>query len=166
MKKLIFWMVFLSMGSSLLSFATLAPEEERNQKQKTVAENLVNEASHLIKERGQDAFNVIRDKNGKFCTQNSYVFVVDAETGSNVANPSFPEFEGLSVEKYHYEYQRKAKEIIVDAVKDRDSAWVEYLWPKPNEREPSRKFCYLKKIVVDGKALIIAAGFYPHPSEE
>lgn len=132
-----------------------------DQDKRLLVSNLVNEAADLIKAKGEDAFEIIADKNGKFITQDTYVFVTSGETGADLLNPVFREVEGLPAKNYGNPQTQAAQMAIVEAVKNKDTAWVEYLWPKPQESNLSKKVAYLKKIMINGKERIVGAGFYP-----
>ena len=132
----------------------------KDQNKESVIEGLVNEAAGLIETKGKPALNIIEDKNGKFCTKDTYVFVTSGETGADLINPAFQEIEGMPAENYSNPDTKAAQAMIVNAVKDKDTAWIEYLWPKPGETKPSKKRAYLKKIVINGKTRIVGAGFY------
>lgn len=145
----------------LFSLVSIARAEgSASQDKKILVQNLVNEAVELIKTQGPAGVKIISDKNGKFNTKDAYVFVTSG-SGADLINPAFKEIEGMPLETYSEPTSREAQKIIVNAVKEQDSAWVEYLWPKPGEIKPSRKISYLKKIIVNGKVRIVGAGFYP-----
>jgi signal transduction histidine kinase len=121
---------------------------------------MVDEAVELIKTKGQVGVDIVSDKNGKFNTKDTYVFVT-SESGADLVNPAFKDIEGLPLEVYTQTVFKESQMAIVDAVKDKDTAWVEYLWPKPGEEKPSKKISYLKKMSINGKVRIVGAGFYP-----
>jgi signal transduction histidine kinase len=136
-------------------------QEQDYRDKKILVENLVNEAARLIETEGPQAIGIIEDKNGKFNTKDTYVFVTSGETGADLVNPAFPAVEGLPPENYADPDTKAAQMAIVDAVKNKDTAWVEYLWPKPGETRPCKKISYLKKMVIGAKVRIVGAGFYP-----
>ena len=161
MKKRLWPGAFLVLISLLCINGIVRAEEEQYQDKKSAIEVLVNEAAELIQTKGQAGIDMIKDKDGKFNTQDTYVFVTSAETGADLVNPAFEEVEGLPAEDYTDLDTQEAQMTIVNAVKYKDTAWVEYLWPKPQETKPVKKIAYLKKIIVNGKARIVGAGFYP-----
>jgi len=138
-----------------------------NAQKRDFVQALVDEATELIKTKGEEALSIIRSKDGKFYTQDTYVFITSAETGADIVNPAFEEIEGVPAGDYPDSASDNflAQQIIVGAVKDKDTAWVEYYWQKPGETAPSKKVSYLRKITVNGKERIIGAGFYPEDAE-
>jgi len=135
-------------------------EESAYQDKKTMVKNLVDEAVKVINTEGEAGVKSIADPNGRFNTKESYVFIT-SESGADLINPAFKDIEGMPPELYANPAFKAAQEAIVNAVKDRNEAWVEYPWPRPGETRPSKKISYLKKIVVNGKVRIVGAGFYP-----
>lgn len=160
MKRVSLW-IFLAVSVGLFFLVNIAKAEGLVDKDKeTLVQNLVDEAVKLINTDGQSGVEIIADKNGKFNTKDSYVFVT-SETGADLINPAFKEIEGMPLETYSESTSKEAQMIIVNAVKEKDTAWVKYLWPRPGETKPSKKISYLKKIIINGKVRIVGAGFYP-----
>ena len=160
MRRISLWS-FLTISFGLLFLVNIAKAEGQVDKdKKTLVQNLVNEAVKLINTQEQSAIEIIADKDGKFNTKDTYVFVT-SETGSDLINPAFKEIEGMPLETYSEPTSKEAQMTIINAVKHKDSAWVEYLWPKPGETKPTKKISYLKKIIINGKVRIVGAGFYP-----
>jgi len=54
-----------------------------------------------------------------------------------------------------------APRAFIEKVKASGSGWVDYMWPKPGETQPSRKWSYVKAVSVDGAPALVGAGFYP-----
>jgi signal transduction histidine kinase len=136
-------------------------QESKYQEKKQLVKNLVDEAAELIKTKGQAGLDAVADKKGKFSAGDTYVFITSGETGADIINPAFEYIEGLPAENYTNPDAKAAQMAIVNAVKDKDTAWVEYLWPKPNEEKFSKKIVYLRKIIINSKVRIVGAGFYP-----
>ena len=161
MKKIGLLSLLITISVLLIITNIVKAEESKYKEKRLLVENLVNEAVEVIETKGQPAIDIIGDKNGKFNTKDTYVFVTSGETGADLINPAFKEIEGLPVEIYTDPVAKASQMAIVNAVKDKDTAWLEYLWPKPGETKPSKKISYLRKIVINGKVRIVGAGFYP-----
>lgn len=154
--------IFLFLVSCFLFFiSAVNAQESKYEVKKQLVKNLVDEAAELIKTKGQAGLDAVADKKGKFSAGDTYVFVTSGETGADLVNPAFEDIEGLPAENYSNSDAKAAQMTIVNAVKDKDTAWVEYLWPKPNEKKFSKKIAYLRKIIINSKVRIIGAGFYP-----
>ena len=50
---------------------------------------------------------------------------------------------------------------FMQVVRTKGSGWVDYVFPKPGETKPSRKWTYVKSVNFDGTPGLIGAGFYP-----
>jgi len=48
-----------------------------------------------------------------------------------------------------------------DTVTKKGSGWVDYMFPKPGQTQPSQKWSYVKGVKIDGGLGLIGAGFYP-----
>jgi len=152
--------LFLIMPCLLLSINMAQAEESKYEDEKILVKNLVDEAVRVIDSEGEAGVKAIADTKGRFNTKDAYVFVT-SETGADLVNPAFKDIEGLPLEAYVNPITKAAQATIVNAVKDKDEAWVEYFWPKPGEAKPSQKISYLKKMIINGRVRIIGAGFYP-----
>ena len=161
MKRAGLAILFAAIMSMSVLRSAAASEDAGYQGKKEMVKNLVNEAADLIRTKGQDGIDIITDEKGKFNKGDIYIFVTSGETGADLVNPAFRVIEGLPVENYPDSDTRAAQMTIVNAVKDLDTAWVEYLWPKPGQTKTSRKVAYLRKVMINGKTRIVGAGFYP-----
>jgi methyl-accepting chemotaxis protein len=41
-----------------------------------------------------------------------------------------------------------------------DAAWVSYLWPRPGDHRPVRKWTYIRKVASGGRTFVVGAGVY------
>jgi cytochrome c len=124
-------------------------------------EMLVNEAAGLIERTGKAAaFKEFRKKDSKWFSGDTYLFVYDLK--SNVLfNAAFPAREGTNTtgqkdangKLFHHEFIRVAE--------SKGSGWVDYMFPKPGQTQPSQKWAYVEAVNVDGVASLVASGFYP-----
>jgi signal transduction histidine kinase len=50
---------------------------------------------------------------------------------------------------------------FIETAKTKGSGWVDYMWPKPGEKNPSKKLSYVKRTKMpDGEMVIVGAGTY------
>lgn len=120
----------------------------------------VNAAANLLKKEGKKAFAAFSSKTGEFMYLDTYVFIKDMD-GNELLNPAFPHFEGKNISdlkdvngKY---FIREELEIL----KTQDACWMEYMWPKPGQKRPSKKRVYVKKVSVSQETLVVGAGYFP-----
>jgi len=123
-------------------------------------EALVNKAAALIDNKGKAIFPEFRQKGTEWFNGDTYLFVYDLK--SNVLlNAAFPAREGTNTtgqkdangKLFHHEF--------ITMVESKGSGWVDYMFPKPGQTEPSRKWTYVKAVKVDGVPGLVGSGFYP-----
>ena len=49
---------------------------------------------------------------------------------------------------------------ILETAESKGSGWVDYVFPKPGQTDPSHKWTYVKRITIDGVPGLLGAGFY------
>lgn len=121
---------------------------------------LVEDAVALIRSKGRDAFDKLRDKSSEFIFKDVYVFVT-CEDGTELVNPMFPKLEGRNILDLKDAEGKYATRDMFKLLKNKDAIWKEGAWPKPGEEKPSKKLAYIRKIILDGKVLAVGAGFCP-----
>ena len=129
------------------------------QAQKEFVVHAVDAAVLLIEEEGVKAFETLRDKRSQFIFQDTYIFVIE-ENGTELLNPAFPKLEGRNLYDIRDANGKYLVHEFVDLAKEKGNGWVDYLWPKPGDIEPSHKSTYIRKAVIDGKMVVVGAGLY------
>lgn len=119
----------------------------------------VDDAVSLILEQGEDAFDTLRDPASGFIFYDAYVFVMD-DTGEMLVNVGFPELEGKSLIDLKDVDGKPFVRETVERLAGAESAWVDYRWPKPGETPTSDKTSYVRRLELEGRTLIVGAGFY------
>ena len=57
----------------------------------------------------------------------------------------------------------QGKQLIREAMetaKTKGSGWIEYMWPKPGEKIPSRKSSYVRKAKLGNDWVMVGCGVY------
>ena len=49
---------------------------------------------------------------------------------------------------------------MIEDLKTDDSAWVLYMWPKPNQTKPSKKVTYVRKVKMGEQSVIVGSSLY------
>jgi hypothetical protein len=117
------------------------------------------EAAALINSKGvATAIKEISDPKGPFVWKDTYVFLMDLE-GKMLAHPMQPELTKLKNCLLITDPTGKAifVSFVNTAIND-GQGWVEYMWPKPGKKSPSKKISYIYR--VPGKDLLVGAGIY------
>ncbi len=126
----------------------------------------VDSAAELIKKKGKGAFKEIGAKSSRFVFRDTYIFVLSMD-GKAVVDPAFPSEEGardIKVGRELIDFQdvvgKYAVQEMIDKLKQSDSAWVMYMWPKIGETTPSKKAAYVRKVKVDGEEYIVGSDIF------
>jgi signal transduction histidine kinase len=120
---------------------------------------LVNDAARLVAEKGKDAYPELR-KDKKWMNGATYVFVLGFD-GVLYVNPGAPDLEGTNrLDQKDSKGKLVARDFIVTA-KSKGAGWVDYYFPKPGEKQPSKKISYVKKArLPSGEEVVVGAGIY------
>ncbi len=123
-------------------------------------EALVNKAAALAESRGKAAFSEFRKRESEWWFGDTYVFVYDQHLNV-LLNPAFPKREGTNPRGEEDVNGKAFHDEFLKVARTQGSGWVDYMFPKPGQTQPSQKWSYVKAVNVDGTPGIIGAGFYP-----
>lgn len=117
------------------------------------------EVAALINSQGLDAAVMkVSDTKGPYVWKDSYVFLMNLD-GKMLAHPMQPELTRLPHCLLITDPTDKAIFVsFVNLARTAEHGWVEYMWPKPGQRAPSKKITYVYR--VPGQDLFVAAGVY------
>ncbi len=141
----------------ILCFSVFAWAQQAATKEECVIK--CHEAAALINSKGLDeAIKEISDPKGPFVWKDSYVFLMNME-GKMLAHPMQPELTKLPHCLLITDPTDKALFVsFVNLAKTVGHGWVEYMWPRPGHKSPSKKITYIYR--VPGKDLFVGAGVY------
>jgi cytochrome c len=154
-------MVLVSLVGMTMVNPAIAQQSAPTSEKARQIEGLVNEAAALIESEGKATFTEFRKKDSHWFNGDTYLFVYDFK--SNVLlNAAFPEREGTNTtgqkdangKLFHHAFIQMAKS-------PKGSGWVNYMFPKPGETEPSQKWAYVRGFNLGGVPSLVASGFYP-----
>ena len=116
-------------------------------------------AAQLVLDEGLDsALSKINDKSGEFVWKNSYVFCVDLEKHCNVAHPIKPKLIGKNLMGVKDTNNKMFFAEFISVAQTQGEGWVDYMWPKPGEKTPSKKQTFVYR--VPGHNVAMLAGVY------
>jgi signal transduction histidine kinase len=121
--------------------------------------DMVEDAAAMLQKQGRQGYALLRDRKGDYYFNETYVFVTSFD-GREVVNPAFPMLEGRSVINAVDARGKAFVRAYLGALRERDSAWVTYQWPKPGETLPARKEVFVKKVIIDGQPCVVGSGVY------
>ena len=134
---------------------TASPKSE--QAKQIVA--LVEKAAALIDSKGKPIFPEFRKTDSEWRTGDTYLFVNDLK-GMVLLNPAFPELEGKDLSGRKDSNGKLFFLEFLKVVQSKGSGWVDYMFPKPGQSQPSQKWSYVKAVNVNGTPALVGAGFY------
>ena len=147
--------------------ATCSPDEVRATlvyKERDV-ETFVNCAAHYLQQHGLQALHDF-EHDERWNAGPTYLFLYDLETGFAVANAGQPLVVGTIRDAASYAEGRvpvvpEMQRILAS----HDDGYVYYTFRNPATDEEGRKTTYVRRVFIDGRAYILAAGLYV-PSDE
>jgi cytochrome c len=151
----------LLLGGLLMTSApAISQASPPNTEQAGKIEALVTKAAALIESKGEAAaFAEFRKKDSKWWFGNTYLFAYDDHLNV-LLNPAFPKREGTNP---HGEKDANGKmfhDEFLKTVQTKGAGWVDYIFPKPGQTQPSHKWSYVKGFKADGMTGVIGAGFF------
>ena len=132
-----------------------------------LVENQVMEATALIEEIGEPAFDQFRVEGSKWRQGDYYIFVMTMD-GWEIVNPPFPRLEGKNLfDMLDAQFKPFARWMMQEASGPAGQGWTHYKWPKPGETEPSWLTCFIKRVTSpSGISYIVGSGAYDMQPEK
>ena len=153
--------------------AALAKESEQKAKETAKTKptpkmiiDKINAASKLLENEGEDAFDKFKGKDSDFIFAGTYIWLHDMK-GVMKMHPIKYKMEGKALIGLK---DKKGKLFFAEMnklVREKGAGWVDYMWPKPGEKEPSQKVSYVKLCKMKGGTeIVIGCGVYDLPKED
>jgi signal transduction histidine kinase len=128
---------------------------------------LVEEASLLLKSRGEKAFLELSTEGSKWRKDQQYIFVLDLGGAMLVhPDPALAGHQALNLKDIN------GKPIIRGLIEaatthpEKPEGWFHYQWPEPGDLSPKWKSSFVRKIVTpENKTLIVGSGMYNNRME-
>jgi len=147
--------VILAAVLPIVTLCSVAAGQERATAQEIVGK--VRKAASTVSKTGD--LTPFGQKHAPWVWKDTYVFVVDCDKNVIAAHPINPELVGQSSTSLK---DTRGKNVFpegwCDAAKQPSGVWVEYWWPKPGEKEGSRKLSY--SLAAKGTPYVVGAGIY------
>jgi methyl-accepting chemotaxis protein len=145
------------LGTASPAFSQQSPPATEQAKK---VEALVTKAAVLIDKNGKAAFVEFRKEDSEWFHGDTYVFALDLKLNV-LLHPAIPKREGINVADQKDSNGKLYYQDFVKVVQSKGSGWVDYMFPKPGQTQPSQKWSYVKATTVDGVPAMVGAGFYP-----
>ena len=127
--------------------------------------NKVSRACTLLETEGKAAFLKFKGSNSEFIFAGTYIWIHDME-GVMLMHPIRYKMEGQKLIDMRDVNGKRFFALMNNIAKEKGSGWVDYLWPKPGEKDPSLKVSYVRKCTVEGEDLILGCGIYDISAEQ
>jgi cytochrome c len=160
MKALLSGLLLLAGLFAIISPAVSGDDGPPATEQARKVEALVVKAAALVDKDGKAAFAEFRKKDSEWFHGTTYLFAYDMKANV-LLNPAFPEREGTNVAGQKDARGKLLHQEIIRVAETNGSGWVDYMFPKPGQTDPSQKWAFVKKVTIDGTPGLIASGFYP-----
>jgi signal transduction histidine kinase len=145
------------LGTAAPAFPQQSPPPSEQVKK---IEALVDKAAALVNSKGKAAFAEFRKEGSEWWFGETYLFAYDMNLNVLLV-AAFPENEGKNQTGKKDSNGKLYHDEFVKVVQSKGSGWVDYMFPKPGQTQPSQKWSYVKAVNVDGVPALIGAGFYP-----
>jgi cytochrome c len=121
---------------------------------------LVDKAAALTETKGKTAFPEFKKKGSEWLKGETYIFIADM-SGTILMHPANPELETKSILDMKDANGKAFMREFIETAKTKGSGWVDYMWPKPGEKSPSKKLSYIKRAKMpNGEMVLLGAGVY------
>ncbi|HMA38939.1 MAG TPA: cache domain-containing protein [Gemmatimonadales bacterium] len=123
---------------------------------------LVNEATDLVRTKGEAAFGELRISGSRWRHEETYIFVLDPEGKMQVhADPTMEGKNQLDLKDINGKPIIRGLIAAATALPGKPEGWYHYQWPVPGEILPRWKSSYVRLVKApSGKSYIIGSGMY------
>ena len=160
MSKILCATLFVFVGLFGAASPVLAEQSPPDSAQAKEIVALVERAAALINAKGKAAFAEFKNNASEWRKGDAYLFITDMK-GVSMLNMGFPKFEGTDTSALKDSTGKAIVKEQIALTQSQGAGWLNYMWPKPGQTEPLKKWSYVKAVSVDGKPGYVGAGFYP-----
>jgi signal transduction histidine kinase len=121
--------------------------------------DVVDSAAHLIEKEGKAAYEKLIDKSSIFYFFDVYMFVISFD-GKAIVDPAFPGIKERNLIDFQDAIGKYVVKEIIDKLKDKNKAFLLYLWPRPGQTKLSKKTLYIRKVKVGKENVIVGSGLF------
>lgn len=113
----------------------------------------------LLKGEGLAGLAKFQGSDSDFIFNGTYIWIHDMD-GNMVMHPIKYKMNGKPLIGLKDARGKLFFSEMNQVVKANDDGWVDYMWPKPGEKKPSKKVSYVLLCPVEGKELVLGCGVY------
>jgi len=119
----------------------------------------VDEAVALLEKEGVQAFPKFQGKDSNFIFNGTYIWLHDME-GMMRMHPIKYKMNGTRLLNLKDVNGKIFFVVMNEVCAKQGSGWVEYMWPKPGEKESSPKVSYVKLAKTKDGEIVVGSGVY------
>ncbi len=155
------------------ALAALAKESEAKAKEtastkptvKMIIEK-VDAAAKMIEAEGIEAgFKKLQGKDSEFIFAGTYIWVHDMK-GVMRMHPIKYKLNGKNILGLKDKTGKLFFGEMNKVAREKGAGWISYMWPKPGQKDASKKVSYVKLCKVGDDELVLGCGVYDLPAEE
>jgi cytochrome c len=154
----------VAVGAAALSLLTRSPafaqQSSPDSPKAKEIEALVDKAAPLIDSKGKSVFSELGKPDSEWRRGDTYLFISTMD-GTQIFSGGFPNLNGKNLSDLKDSNGKLLIREFIKTVQSKGSGWVDYMWPKPGQSQPSQKWSYVKAVKIDGEPGYVGAGFYP-----
>lgn len=112
-----------------------------------------------LEKHGSAALSLFKDPAGPYRAKDAYLFIINSQ-GVELVNPAFPEYVGKNVLNLKDANGKLMIKEMLTVAKSKGTGWVDYMWPKPGVKKPTRKSTYVSKAKLGNEMVMVGCGVY------
>jgi hypothetical protein len=125
----------------------------------------VDEACKLLEKEGIAAFPKFKGKDSTFIFAGTYIWIHDMK-GIMQMHPIKYKLDGKSILTMKDSNGKLFFTEMNNVAREKVAGWVSYMWPKPGEKETSKKISYVKYCKTGDMELVVGCGVYDMAQED
>jgi cytochrome c len=148
--------ILVVLGLTLLGASRFAAGQEKATPQEVIQK--VHAAANALSQSGESGLAQFDQRHGPWVWKDTYIFVFDCAKGTTAAHPIRPDLVGKDARSLKGAKGTEFFPKFCEATTHPAGVWVEYWWPKPGEKQASRKVSY--GLRADNTPYVVGAGIY------
>jgi signal transduction histidine kinase len=154
-------LVGLGVALFVLGISSTAAGEEKATAQEIVSK--VQQAANILAKSatapaGEASLTQFNQKDSPWVWKDTYIFVLDCSKNTIAAHPIKADLIGKDTTQMTDTKGNRFFGQLCAATQKPSGVWVEYWWPKPGEKEGSRKISYARQ--AGNTPFVVGAGIY------
>ena len=119
----------------------------------------VAEACALLGKKGEAAFPAFQGKDSDFIFAGTYIWIHD-QKGVMRMHPIKYKLNGKNIINLTDSNGKLFFAVMNEVCEKNGAGWVDYMWPKPGEKQPSAKTSYVKQVKYGNDTFVVGCGTY------